>query len=811
MHAETPDTGATAGRVRELHPISSLERRWLMQSTLASIAGRQQEPVTVGRYVLRELVGRGAQGVVWKAEDHRLRRTVAIKQLDLDLAKHESLLRREARAMARVAHPNVAAVFDAVFDEGNVFVVMEFVPGTTLGRWLTNAPSPDTILRAFLGAGRGLAAVHSAGLAHGDFKPSNVLVRGDDVAKVLDFGLTRYEQERTGIRGGSLPYMAPEMRSNGVPTQRADQYAFARALDDALAACRAGEVNAPAEQAVSPRIRQALHQALADDPAQRWTSMDEFLRALEPQSGRVPWLVLGSVVTVGALGLGLSLGPDKADRCLSGDTRLAETWNPTRRTELAEAFSATTQLLPNEAVGAATYYRVEALLDDYAQRWKDAYPNTCKAKDRNVRHCLDRQLARLDVLLATWSSSIDRAALDGAVRAVVRLDEPNRCIGGGSLRPGDTDEVGPLLDRGYALRDAGRRAEATATADRAVEHAMRDDEARQAEALLLSGELLRHTDPPASVDRLEAALHRALASGQDRLEAEIGVQLAHTAALVRQPQRAQRAIRAAESAVQRYGGDRRVDVGLDGVRALLALNRGAHREAIVILESSLDDTDGLSPNLKARVLHNLARLRLIEEEPSAARLAVSELRDVLSIETRLYGDNHPNTAATRTTLGQALLVSGDTDAAYRELSIALEDVEQSWSPDDGGIATALTTLAIIDAERTDYDKAAKRLERALEVRIGELGEGHPDAAVVYGSLAAVAEAQGDLERALELRKEVLSIFTLSLGEGHPWSLRAADELGATWERRGLELEARGHEADAQAAFGLSRLYRPSEI
>src|SRR5262249_19886843 len=138
-------------------------------------------------------------GVVYKAYDPELERAVALKLLHpaagADASKastRRDRLLREAKALARLSHPNVLAVFDVGTHEDDVFLATEFVEGATLRPWLAEAPrSRAEILSAFADAGEGLAAAHRADLVHRDVKPTNVLVGTDGRVRVLDFGLAR--------------------------------------------------------------------------------------------------------------------------------------------------------------------------------------------------------------------------------------------------------------------------------------------------------------------------------------------------------------------------------------------------------------------------------------------------------------------------------------------------------------------------------------------------------------------------------------------------------------------------------------------
>ena len=132
---------------------------------------------------------------VYDAYDPELDRRIALKLVtawDNNDDQGPARLVREARAMAKISHPNVAPVYDAGVYDGAVFIAMELIDGPTLEAWTSRTARPWTeILRMYLLAGRGLAAAHDAGLIHRDFKPDNVMVGPDDRPRVLDFGLAR--------------------------------------------------------------------------------------------------------------------------------------------------------------------------------------------------------------------------------------------------------------------------------------------------------------------------------------------------------------------------------------------------------------------------------------------------------------------------------------------------------------------------------------------------------------------------------------------------------------------------------------------
>ncbi|WP_330254770.1 serine/threonine protein kinase [Nocardia sp. NBC_00565] len=196
-----------------------------------------------GRYRLTDPIGTGAMGVVWRATDVRLRRTVAVKQLILGpgLSRSQALeakLRamREGRIAARLHHPNAITVFDVAEEDGQPWLVMEYMDAPSLAAKLSGKRTlaPTEVARIGAQAAGALAAAHDAGIMHRDVKPANLLVADDGTVKITDFGISRAVGDvtvtATGFLAGTPAYLAPEVARGENPEPASDVFALGSTL-----------------------------------------------------------------------------------------------------------------------------------------------------------------------------------------------------------------------------------------------------------------------------------------------------------------------------------------------------------------------------------------------------------------------------------------------------------------------------------------------------------------------------------------------------------------------------------------------------
>jgi Protein kinase domain len=452
----------------------------------------------VGRYEVIELLGEGSMGSVYRARDAELGREVALKRINpgaISVVAAEERLRREARAMARVEHGAVVRIYDAEVVDGELFVSMELARGGTLAAWIAAQPRNwRDVVRAFLEAGRGLAAAHQVGLVHRDIKPSNILIDGHGRLKISDFGLARTlgsveatpeDREpsasaphgeasitRTGAVVGTLAYMAPEQLAGEPIDARADQFAFCVALWEGL--CGHRPFGRTGESARSPvamleaitgeprvvdgaavrtprRVLAIIRRGLAVDRAQRWSSMDELLDALERtvRSRRV-WL-LAAAAAVG-IAIAIAIVAAQAPRAQSAVCG--------KRDQIAAIWSASVR--DRYLTGARI---LEATQEE--ARWFDWYARTLDSEyAASCGRAEERRIACLDDATEDLRAALSRSERNQwpRLRAIDRCGMASHEIDLGGLSSGERVRLSPdgrdllVLASGHApvIRALGR-------------------------------------------------------------------------------------------------------------------------------------------------------------------------------------------------------------------------------------------------------------------------------------------------------------------------------------------------------------------
>ncbi len=266
------------------------------------------DPILANRYQLLQTLGSGGMAVVYRAKDLTLERFVAVKILRPDFSKDEEFRKRfhqEAKSAANLSHPNIVTVHDFGLDGDNLFIIMEFVPGTNLKVMIRERnfiPIPEAT-ELMVQAAAGIGYAHRAGLIHCDVKPHNMLVTPDGRLKVTDFGISRAlatirPDERNSIVWGSPQYLSPEQSAGQPPSPASDVYSLGIVFyemvtgklpfysQDATELTRLHKEAIPVPPSrinsqVSPELEQIILKVISKEPSGRYRSADQFSRVLK--------------------------------------------------------------------------------------------------------------------------------------------------------------------------------------------------------------------------------------------------------------------------------------------------------------------------------------------------------------------------------------------------------------------------------------------------------------------------------------------------------------------------------------------------
>ncbi len=795
----------------------------------APVAKRFEEGTTLGDFVVGRLLGEGGMGTVYEAYDPTLERTVAIKVLrnqggDANASRR---LLREAQAMARLAHPNVATIHEVGSADELVFLVMEHVDGETLGEWLRRGHPWKEIVEVISQAGRGLQAAHEVGLVHRDFKPGNVLIGGDGRVLVTDFGIaqgscnpkpTRSGRAISGAQpsagvSGTPGYMAPEQARGESVDARADQFAFGVTLRDALFGRDARDSSGERTQAATnsstlPKALRPVIERMTDEtPNARYADMEAALAALR-QLTRPRHRVLLLAIALLAIGVGggvaaiLSRGPAPKSACEQSADLVDQTWNASTAKNIRVAFESTSR-----GHAGKTAERVSRLVDDFAASWRLGRKSACSADpaSRTQRlRCLDLQLDEVRAQLAVWGRA-DDTVVDAAVRTASALPKTGQCT---APPPAPSKSARPLLEkvnRAKALQASGKLQDAQAIVDTLLDDSANFSDPSVAAAIyhVAADVAVLAGDAPTARERFAQAARYAATAGDDHQMADALLGQAMATVDNGRGRDALGIIDAAETLVLRAKLPD-LDASISGARGAAFAAIGDGEAALPHLMRALELSRGAAEGDVGGgldVAANLGRLSTAYIGLGRYQDSIDALVECVDIETRLLGPAHPDVASSYHDLAVSESRLDQHEQALAHYQLARDIFIETYGPrhvNVGLVQLSMGTLARLMGDaalaRASYDGAEPILRERL-------GENHPHFAALYGGRAAIADEEDrcgdaidDYTHALDVlvASEVhgqrlaraqtsLSICLMDVGridEGYQLLVKALDELNS---------------------------------
>lgn len=741
------------------------------------------------RYLVLEMLGMGGMGRVYSAYDRQLDRKIALKFLRHEQDDGYEQLLREAKALAKLSHPNVIVVYDVGRAYDQTYMAMEFVDGPTVKTWLSKVrPNTQRIIEVFLDAGGGLAAAHRAGLIHRDFKPENVLIGSDDRVRVTDFGLARplrlvaaktsktQDEEAlvapsealnvsTRLEGTPL-YIAPERFAGKPSDARSDQFAFCVSLYEALygeypflfdsaqqlpAALTEGRVRPVSKGSRVPaRVRAVLLKGLSPDPSLRFESMDALLGALRGIQRRT-WLaqvvVLVLLIGIGAAAVSHAYSNAEAapPMCQGAERNLMGVWDDGRKSAMESAFLSTK--LP---YAESSWKTVRDVMDHYATKWLATHRETCLATrmygeqseevlDRRTA-CLNGQLVQFRVLSQALVD-IKSDAIAKAPKALEQLGEPAICASmeivhtqtlpfrNEQMRE-QVEGIRARIAKADVLYELGRAKELGDEFQAIKKEADAIDYLPlQAEVGLFLGRVFKQQKGPDEIRRiLQDGLYAAEAGRHERTALKIWLLLGSLS--IWHDARyddAEVSLNHAEAYLQR------VDGNVEKLELLMhrsALRRAQARlpEALAAAEQGMAHAEkAFGPN-STHLAHASKELGINLHLSHQYKSSREALKRSIEITERALGPDHPLMSGLFMNYGNIL---AEQDPEYQEEAIAALRRAVEITKASGGLrySSALSALAYVLISAKQYEEGLGSLDQAIGLYDKLVSASYPDRAL----------------------------------------------------------------------------------
>jgi len=771
------------------------------------------EPVgdALGPYRLEKEIGRGGQGIVYKATDTRIGRTVALKVLrGLGPGAEEVLVRfkREATAASKADHPGVCAVYDAEVEGGIPYIAMRYIEGETLAKRIASTRTgtvadvpmtivdldevgldedPDTlVLPGMTSSGtqsrsdvmgmvylvektaRALHAVHEAGVIHRDVKPGNVMITSEGEAVVMDFGLARDVESdlqtltRSGDVFGTPVYMSPEqLTSEGMrPDRRTDVWSLGVMLYECVTLRRPFE--APSREGL-------YHQILSREP--------DDPRRLNPSIPRD----LATIITT-------ALEKDRDRRYqtaldLAEDLRRVRSYEPTVASPVGLGTRVVRWSQRNPVVAAALVVVLLSLSAGlFISLWQQSLAEDAREDAETERARAETALGGLKVEQASTKSAL-REAEEARLRATEALTHAEAVkdflnddvLGQVSPEDGNKDVlVRDILDK----------------AAKNIEGKFKESPLIEADIRSTIGDTYRQLG---RFDLAQPHLERALALRREHLSEEHPGTLASMnslGGLHKDQARYDLALRL----YQKILYVRRSVLGDDHSSTLSAMNnlgalyksQGKYDLAFPFFEKALEGERRILGEDHPSTLTSMNNLGTLYQSQGKYDLGRPLLEEALDAQRRVLGAEHPSTLTSMNNLGLLYKSQGKYDLALPLYAAALEGRRRVLGEEHPSTLTSMNNLGLLYKSQGKYDLAFPLFEKALEISRRALGADHPSTFTSMNNVGDVYEFRGQYKLALPLYEKVLEGRRRVLGEAHPSTLAAMNNLGLLYQAQGKQ-------------------------
>jgi serine/threonine protein kinase/tetratricopeptide (TPR) repeat protein len=715
----------------------------------AAVYARPSHQKRIGPYMLGEVIGQGAFGTVYAAEQLQpVRRRVALKILRLGMETEQVIARfeQERQALAIMDHPNIARVFDAGADErsGQPYFVMEFVQGIAITTHCDqHGLDARQRLELFIPVCRAVHHAHQKGVIHRDLKPTNVLVTvqdGQPVPKVIDFGIAKALEARltektvhTEIHQfvGTPQYMSPEQAEGSLDIDtRSDVYSLGALLYELLTGTTPFGLRDLHSRAYA-QIQRLIRDVDPPRPSTRLSTIDDQApmtgawRAIDRRKlaamvrGDLDWIVM---------------------KCLEKDR--------SRRYDSAAALAADVQhYLTDEPVAATPPSPAYQL----------------------------RKFVRRNKLVVVSSAAVIIALIAGITGTTIGLvgQARQRAIADRQRAIAEQQRLEAQRHEADAQRSAREAQQQTAIAQ-AVSRFQSDMLSSADPSRLLGDKVTVLQAMKAAVKELDSGKLKTQPLVEASVRATIGATL-----------RALGSYDAAEPNLRRALELRRSELPATHPQiaetltalATLRANQGKYDDAETLFRQALQINRAALPPVEPEIAANLYNLGVLLQERGRGADAEPFFREALDLRRKAFPATHPFTSQSLIGLASVLRDQGKLDDAEPLFREALQSYRISLPPDHPAMVPALSNLAMLLSQQNKLAEAEPLMREALAINRKTLPAGHPDIATALGNLATLLRNKGESAEAEVLCREALEIRRKTLPANHWLIAESLTSLG----------------------------------